>query len=465
MDEERQRLLRQLPDVDHLLQRPVLQAWQERTSRQAVRDAVRSVLDERRRAILSGQWDQPFSRDAFDQAVVRRLQAETAGHLRRVINATGTVLHTNLGRAVFSPELAGHIAGLACHYSNLEYDLASGKRGSRYDHVRELLCELTGAEDAIVVNNNAAAVLLTLVSLVPGREVVVSRGELVEIGGSFRIPDVIEQSGGHIREVGTTNKTHLADYERVIGEKTAALMKVHTSNYRIIGFTESVPVSEVANLAHEHGLPCIQDAGSGLFVDLERLGLPHEPTVCEILEAGCDIVTFSGDKLLGGPQAGIIAGKAAYLYAMKHHPLLRALRVDKMTLAGLEGTLQAYRDGTAIRQVPTLRCLAQTETAIRKRAEILWQVLDVDSLPARISLRQVDDCVGGGACPDTVLPGWALAIEADDLTPEELERRLRHADIPIIARVQYNSVILSLRTIGDDEFQDVARIVREVLGI
>lgn len=465
MDEERQRLLRQLPDVDHLLQRPVLQAWQERTSRPAVRDAVRSVLDERRRAILAGQWDQPFSRDAFDQAVVRRLQAETAGHLRRVINATGTVLHTNLGRAVFSPELAGHIAGLACHYSNLEYDLASGKRGSRYDHVRELLCELTGAEDAIVVNNNAAAVLLTLASLVPGREVVVSRGELVEIGGSFRIPDVIEQSGGHIREVGTTNKTHLADYERVIGEKTAALMKVHTSNYRIIGFTESVPVSKVANLAHEYGLPCIQDAGSGLFVDLERLGLPHEPTVCEILEAGCDIVTFSGDKLLGGPQAGIIAGKAAYLYAMKHHPLLRALRVDKMTLAGLEGTLQAYRDGTAIRQVPTLRCLAQTETAIRKRAETLWQVLDVDSLPARISLRQVDDCVGGGACPDTVLPGWALAIEADDLTPEELERRLRHADIPIIARVQYNSVILSLRTIGDDEFQDVARIVREVLGI
>ncbi len=252
MDEERQQLLRQLPDVDHLLQRPVLLTWQERKSRQAVRDAVRNVLDERRQAILAGQWDQPFSGDDFDRAVVSLLQAEETGHLRRVINATGTVLHTNLGRAVFSPDLARHIANLVCHYSNLEYDLASGKRGSRYDHVRELLCELTGAEDAIVVNNNAAAVLLTLSSMAAGREVVVSRGELVEIGGSFRIPDVIEQSGGRICEVGTTNKTHLSDYERAIGEDTAALMKVHTSNYRIIGFTESVSALDLARLAHDH---------------------------------------------------------------------------------------------------------------------------------------------------------------------------------------------------------------------
>lgn len=390
MDEARQQLLRQLPDVDHLLQRPVLLAWQERKSRQAVRDAVRTVLDERRQAILAGQWDQPFSGDAFDQAVVSRLQEAETGHLRRVINATGTILHTNLGRAVFSPALARHIAGLACHYSNLEYDLASGKRGSRYDHVRELLCELTGAEDAIVVNNNAAAVLLTLASMVTGREVVVSRGELVEIGGSFRIPDVIEQSGGRIREVGTTNKTHLADYERAIGEDTAALMKVHTSNYRIIGFAESVFASDLARLAHDHGLPCINDVGSGLFVDLAAWGLPHEPTVREVLDAGCDVVTFSGDKLLGGPQAGIIVGKAAYLDAMKHHPLLRALRVDKMTLAGLQGTLQAYRDGTAVCQIPTLYCLAQTKKETRERAERLLQALHTDDLPACVSLRRVD---------------------------------------------------------------------------
>lgn len=465
MDETRQQLLRQLPDVDHLLQRPALQIWQERKSRQAVRNAVRAELDKRRHAILTGQWDQPFSGEVFDQAVVSRLQAEGRGHLRRVINATGTILHTNLGRSVFSPELARHIGELACHYSNLEYDLALGRRGSRYDHVRGLLCDLTGAEDALVVNNNAAAVLLTLSSLAAGKEVIISRGELVEIGGSFRIPDVIEQSGGRIREVGTTNKTHLADYQRAIGEDTAALMKVHTSNYRIIGFTESVPASDLARLAHDHSLPCINDVGSGLFVDLAEWGLPHEPTVREVLEAGCDIVTFSGDKLLGGPQAGIIVGKAAYLEAMKHHPLLRALRIDKMTLAGLEGTLRAYRDGTAARQIPTLRCLALTKNELRERAERLRQLLHTDDLPACISLRQIDDCVGGGACPDAVLPGWALAIEADGLTPEALERRLRQADLPVIARVQYHAVILSLRTLGEEELPDVACAVRKALGI
>lgn len=465
MDETRQQLLRQLPDVDHLLQRPALQIWQERKSRQAVRNAVRAELDKRRQAILTGQWDQPFSGEVFDQAVVSRLQAEGRGHLRRVINATGTILHTNLGRSVFSPELARHIGELACHYSNLEYDLASGRRGSRYDHVRGLLCDLTGAEDALVVNNNAAAVLLTLSSLAAGKEVIISRGELVEIGGSFRIPDVIEQSGGRIREVGTTNKTHLADYERALGEDTAALMKVHTSNYRIIGFTESVSPAALAGLAHDHGLPCLHDAGSGLFVDLETFGLPHEPTVGEVLAAGCDVVTFSGDKLLGGPQAGIIVGKSAYLDAMKHHPLLRALRVDKMTLAGLEGTLQSYRDGTAARQIPTLRCLAQTEDEIKERAERLLQFLHTDDLPACVSLRPIDDCIGGGACPDVVLPGWALAIEADGMTPEALERRLRQADIPVVARVQYHAVILSLRTLGEEELPDVACAVRKALGI
>lgn len=465
MDKGRQQLLRQLPDVDHLLQRPVLLAWQDRKSRQAVRDAVRAILDERRQSILAGKWDQPFSGDEFDQAVVQRLQMAERGHLRRVINATGTILHTNLGRAVFSSALARHIGELACHYSNLEYDLVSGKRGSRYDHVRELLCALTGAEDAMVVNNNAAAVLLTLSSLVSGREVVISRGELVEIGGSFRIPDVIEQSGGRICEVGTTNKTHLADYQRAIGENTAALMKVHTSNYRIIGFTESVPAPNLASLAHDHGLPCINDVGSGLFVDLAEWGLPHEPTVREVLEAGCDIVTFSADKLLGGPQAGIIVGKAAYLEAMKHHPLLRALRVDKMTLAGLEGTLRAYRDGTAVCQIPTLRCLALTKNELRERAERLLQLLHIDDLPACISLRQIDDCVGGGACPDAVLPGWSLAIEADGMTPEALERRLRRADLPVVARVQYHAVIMSLRTLGEEELPDVACAVRKALGI
>ncbi|WP_370849580.1 L-seryl-tRNA(Sec) selenium transferase [Megasphaera sp.] len=464
MNEVQQKLLRQLPDVDHLLQRPRLLKWQEKTSRKAVRDAVRAVLDRRRQAILDGQATAPFSADAFDQAVIACLQHEKTGHLRRVINATGTILHTNLGRSVFSPELARHIADVSCHYSNLEYDLPSGKRGLRYDHVRSLICDLTGAEDALVVNNNAAAVLLTLASLTAGREVVISRGELVEIGGSFRIPEVIEQSGSTICEVGTTNKTHLRDYEKVIGEKTAALMKVHTSNYHIIGFTETVSPAALAELAHTYDLPCIHDLGSGLFVDLERFGLPHEPTVREALEAGCDVVTFSGDKLLGGPQAGIIAGKAAYLQTMKHHPLLRALRVDKMTMACLEGTLQAYRNDTARRHIPTLRCLAQTKEEGRQRAVQLLLKLEAAQLPADLELIEVDDCIGGGACPDVSLPGWAVTVQAEDRPPEKLAEQLRFTEVPIIARIVHDRVVLSQRTIGDDEFDDLVRMLGRVLN-
>ena len=458
MNEAQKELLRQLPDVDTLLQRSAFQSLQK--SRNVVRDAIRTVLEHRRRAILEGRWEMPFSPELFDQAVMSHIQDADRGHLRRVINGTGTVLHTNLGRAVLAPELAQNIADLVSHYNNLEYDLTLRKRGRRDDHVRELLCRLTEAEDALVVNNNAAAVLLVLTSLVSGKEVVISRGELVEIGGSFRIPDVIEQSGCFIREVGTTNKTHLADYERVIGEATGALMKVHTSNYRIVGFTESVDAADLAGLAHSKHLPCIQDLGSGLFIDLETLGLPHEPTVREAISAGCDVVTFSGDKLLGGPQAGIIVGKANYIAAMRRHPLIRALRVDKMTLAGLEGTLRLYRDEEALQKIPTLAALAQSSDLCHKRGAALAAALAAAGLPAGIALIEVDDSVGGGASPGVVMPGWGVAIRPMSGSAVELEAGLRKADCPIIARIQHDALVLSVRTVADDEFSDIVRAMK-----
>lgn len=461
MNEAIKQLLRQLPDVDTLLQRPAFQQLEK--PRHIVRDAIRAVLDDRRRAILEGLWNEPFSMELFEQAVAAFIQGADKGHLRRVINGTGTVLHTNLGRAVLSPDIAGQIAELVGHYTNLEYDLALGKRGLRDDHVRELLCQLTGAEDALVVNNNAAAVLLVLASLMPGKEVVVSRGELVEIGGSFRIPDVIEQSGCTIREVGTTNKTHLADYERAIREDTGALMKVHTSNYRIIGFTESVAAADLVRLAHAQNLPCINDLGSGLFIDLESLGLPHEPTVREVIEAGCDVVTFSGDKLLGGPQAGIIVGKASYIERMRRHPLLRALRIDKMTLAGLEGTLRIYRDGEAVQKIPTLAALVQPSDLCHKRGKLLAAALSEAGLPLEISLVEVDDAVGGGAFPGVVLSGWGVAVRPTSGTVTALEESLRKGDIPVLARIRHDALILSVRTLGDEEFSDIVRAMKSVL--
>lgn len=461
MNDAIQQLLRQLPAVDTILQRRAFQTVNK--PRSVVRDAVRAVLGAQRQAILEGRWDKPFSPELFDEAVLCRIKGLSKGHLKRVINATGTVLHTNLGRAVLSPDIAGRMADIAGHYTNLEYDLALGKRGRREEHVRELICGLTGAEDALVVNNNAAAVLLVLASLASGKEIVISRGELVEIGGSFRIPDVIEQSGCLIREVGTTNKTHLADYERVIGDVTGALMKVHASNYRIIGFTESVAAADLVRLAHSRELPCIYDVGSGLFIDLETVGLPHELTIREVIDAGCDVVTFSGDKLLGGPQAGLIAGKAAFIHAMRHHPLLRALRVDKMTLAGLEGTLMLYRDREALQKIPTLSCLSQPADLCRKRGAVLAKELEKARLPLEIALVEVEDTVGGGACPGVVLPGWGVAVRPLTVTASALEEGLRKGDCPILARIRHDALILSVRTLGDEEFSDIVRAMKSVL--
>ena len=310
MKQDTRQLLRQLPKVDVLLQRPALAEWEQSLSRSLIKQAVQDILAGLRRDILAERRSDVPVEDELDAMVLAYFRRQKSLRLKKVVNATGTILHTNLGRSVLSEDIGRHVGEIAASYSNLEYDLDEGRRGSRYAHLQSLLKELTGAEDVLVVNNNAAAVLLALTSMTKGKEVVISRGELVEIGGLFRIPDVIEASGGTIREVGTTNKTHLSDYSRAVGEGTGAIMKVHTSNYRIIGFSESVPAQELAELAHAKGLPLINDLGSGLFVDMRRFGLPYDPTVKEVLKQGCAVVMFSGDTLLGGPQAGIIVGKA-----------------------------------------------------------------------------------------------------------------------------------------------------------
>ena len=466
MKQDTRQLLRQLPKVDVLLQRPALAEWEQNLSRSLIKQAVQDVLAGLRRDILAERRRDVPAEDELDGMVLAYFRRQKSLRLKTVVNATGTILHTNLGRSVLSEEIGRHVGEVAASYSNLEYDLDEGQRGSRYAHLQSLLKELTGAEDVLVVNNNAAAVLLALTSMTQGKEVVISRGELVEIGGLFRIPDVIEASGGTIREVGTTNKTHLSDYSRAVGEGTGAIMKVHTSNYRIIGFSESVPAQELAELAHANGLPLINDLGSGLFVDMRRFGLPYEPTVKEVLKQGCDVVMFSGDKLLGGPQAGIIVGKAEYIEPMKQHQLLRALRVDKMTLAALEATLQLYRDeDMAIRSIPALQMLARTQKECLRRADMLAQMLRTADAALQVQTVPVRDMVGGGSYPEYTLPGYAAAVASEGRTAAELERRLRHAEVPVVARVQQDRLCLSVRTLRDDEFPlictEIAKAVAE----
>ena len=399
-------MLRNIPKVDELL--APTHALCPDASAAAVTAAVRRTLDALRESVLSGEAPEiPETAALCALAADAARRAETPS-LRPVINATGVVLHTNLGRARLSGRAAKAAADAAEHYSTLEYDVESGGRGSRNAHVEELLCRLTGAESALVVNNNAAAVLLLLTALTAGGEVVVSRGELVEIGGSFRVPEIMSACGATLREVGTTNKTRAADYAAAIGEHTRALMKVHTSNYRIVGFTESASREELAALAHSRGLPFFEDLGSGSLFDLEAFGIHGEPTLQGSVRAGADAVTCSGDKLLGGPQAGILVGKKSCLDVLKRHPLLRALRVDKMTLAALEATLRAYADGSAVSTLPTLAMLAASPEELRAQARTLCEKLTERGISAEVLAE--GDAVGGGSVPAQTLPGFAAAV-------------------------------------------------------
>lgn len=448
-------LLRKIPKVDELLRLPALAEVIAAFGDRAVVEAIRAELDVLRQGILKGEISAlPETADLCCR-IGKRAQGDSLPSFRRVINGTGILLHTNLGRACLSEKAAKAVYEASKAYSNLEYDLDSGRRGSRYSHVEAILCRLTGAESALVVNNNAAAVLLTLSALTQGGEVPVSRGELVEIGGSFRIPEIMESCGARLKEVGATNKTHLQDYERAINDSTKALMKVHTSNYRIIGFSQTPALAELVELGHSHGLPVIEDLGSGCLLDLKRFGIHDEPSVQDSIRAGVDVVSFSGDKLLGGPQAGIILGKKKYLDILKKHPLNRAMRVDKMTLAALEATLKSYETDMA-EEIPVIGMLAATADALRAKAERLAALLRKAGIETKII--PTEGRVGGGSVPNHSLPSWAVAFSGDVNT---LEEKLRLGIHPVIGRIHEGNYLLDVRTLFEADFPAIAEAVKE----
>ncbi|MCX8006980.1 MAG: L-seryl-tRNA(Sec) selenium transferase [Coriobacteriia bacterium] len=462
---ESRTLLRALPKVDRLLERDDLRALAEVHPRVLVADAVRETLDALREEIRAG--GEP---DVSEHAVAVRAAAlaerKARRSLRRVINATGIVVHTNLGRSCLAREAVEAVAEVSGAYSTLEYDVEAGERGSRHAHVEELICRLTGAEAAMAVNNNAAAVLLSLAGLARGKRAIVSRGQLVEIGGSFRVPDVMRESGATMVEVGTTNKTHLRDYESAITPDTGLLLKVHTSNYRVVGFTQEVSLEELVELGARHGIPVMEDQGSGVLVDLREWGLPYEPTIGESVAAGADVVTCSGDKLLGGPQAGIIAGKWHVVQTLKKHPMARAVRLDKMTLAALEVTLRLYLDPErARREIPTLRMLSASAGEIRERAERLVDRI-VESCGDSYAVGTAEDVsrAGGGALPMADIPTVVTAVVPARGSVSELEARLRCAEPPIVARISEDRLLIDPRTLLPGDEDAIVAALRAIAG-
>jgi L-seryl-tRNA(Ser) seleniumtransferase len=450
--------LRDLPSVSSLLEVPDIRQYLSRMPRAVVVGAVRKALSSARREAAAGG---SRSRADWTALVLTRLPREiaesVAPSLRSVINATGIVLHTNLGRAPLPEEGIRAASAIARGYSNLEFDLASGSRSSRLVHVESRILELTGAESAHVVNNNAAAVLLCLAGLARGREVLVSRGELVEIGGSFRIPDIMAESGAILVEVGTTNRTRLSDYEEAVTGRTALLLKVHRSNFRISGFTEEVSAASLAALGERRGIPVMEDLGSGAFFDFSGAGIAGTPTLGQALRQGPGIVTVSGDKLLGGPQAGIIAGRKALVDPLKRHPLSRALRVDKLCLAALEATLRLYADErTALSRIPVLAMITEGDAAVRARARRLVRRLRRLEGGLLLSVERAQSSPGGGAMPEVEIPTWCVAVSHPDVRAEELEARLRQGDPPVVGRIGKGKLLLDLRTVRGEEIPSLA---------
>ena len=453
-----QDILKEIPKVDRVLEWPEIATLVAAYPRPEVVTAVRSCLDRFRGRIREGNSGLLPGNDVIVAAITVELKRRTEPSLRKVINGTGVVVHTNLGRSPLAPEADAAIRAVAAGYSNLEYDLGSGERGSRYSHVEKLICELTGAEAALVVNNNAAAVILALSALSAGREVVVSRGELVEIGGSFRIPDVMRQSGATLVEVGTTNRTHLRDYKNAISDATSLLLKIHTSNFAVVGFTAQVSIGELASLGRSSSIPVMLDAGSGCLIDLSPYGIGGEPTITQHLADGADLVTFSGDKLLGGPQAGIIVGTRRLIEPMKQQPLLRAFRIDKLSLAALEATLRLYRDERqAVRAIPTLRMLTISATDLSRRADRLIRRLR-QALPpgATVFKRQGESSAGGGSFPLLQLPTTLIEVRIQGVSPQQIETALRLSPTPVIGRIHRDRFLLDVRTVLD---HDIATLV------
>ncbi len=469
--EKKQRLLGALPGVDDVLGWEEISPWVAQHPRPLVVEAIRSAIDSLRQRILAARGeddmvDPETLPNSIEGAIQEYLIKATSPRLRPVINATGVVLHTNLGRAVLAPAAREQVDRLGQGYCNLELDLETGERGSRYSHVEELLTRISGAQAALVVNNNAAAVLLALNTLAAGREVIVSRGQLVEIGGSFRIPEVMEWSGCRLVEVGATNKTHPGDYERALGPESALLLKVHTSNYSIIGFTATVAGAQLVELGRKHGLPVMEDLGSGILLDLTPYGLPTEPTVQESVRAGIDVITFSGDKLLGGPQAGIILGKEGYIRAMKENPLNRALRIDKITLGALEATLRLYLcPEDLVEQLPVLQMLTVSAKILERRARALAQRIK-ETVDAKLKVEMAQDYsqVGGGAMPLAQLPTYVVALQSPVLSVSSLAARLRRGNPAVLARVAAERVLLDVRTILEGEEGEICIALAQALG-
>ncbi len=453
--------LRALPKVDELLKQPKIAQLMDNYPRIAVIKSIRNSLEFLRQDILNERLKEMISTEEVIDRISIEIENNMNYSLRRVINGTGVIIHTNLGRSLLSENVIQHVGEIASGYSTLEYNTEAGERGLRYTHIERLIMDLTGAEGALVVNNNAAAVMLALSTVAYGKEVLVSRGELVEIGGSFRVPEVMKISGAQLAEVGTTNKTHYKDFKNAICETTGAILKVHTSNYRIVGFTHEVEIEELVKLGNEENIPVVMDLGSGTFIDLTEFGLSKEPTILEQVNKGVDVLTFSGDKLLGGPQAGIIVGKKKYIDLIKKNQLTRALRVDKMTIAALEATLLSYFDLEEAKEtIPTLNMITQTYLQIIERANLLYDLITHKS---EVELIDGESQIGGGTYPIDRLKSVTLAINPSNISVDRFSYRLRMLKTPIISRIANERIILDIRTLLDKDFEYIAKSINELL--
>ncbi len=460
--EKKKTLLQALPKVDDAMA-TLIEEVPNSVPAVIIKKSVRMCIEEERSLILSGPDSYvQKTEEEWKHIFLNTLEKNLESNLKRVINGSGVVIHTNLGRSLLSQKATRCLVNCSEHYSNLEFDLVTGQRGSRYKLVEELICDLTKAEAALVVNNNAAAVLLVLDTLANGKEAIVSRGQLVEIGGSFRIPDVMAKSGAKLIEVGATNRTHYYDYENAITESTSLLLKVHMSNFRMLGFTSEVPAEKLVSLARQYGILVMEDLGSGCFVDLAPYGLPKEPTVQEVVKSGVDVVTFSGDKLLGGPQAGIIVGKKDVIEKVKKNPLNRALRIDKFTLASLESVLREYYDTSqALENVPTLNMLTQDEVSIKRKAQRVMRALKkADINRCSFSLIPTSSRVGGGALPEYSLKSWAIKIIPDAISINRFENDMRKLKIPLIGRIENEYFLIDFRTVQEDDIVEITSIIK-----
>lgn len=458
-------LLRSLPKVDELLQEEKIKNLLESNIRVLVLDSLRETIEVYRKGILNDEIHSLTKEEVINNSI-KLLNKKNSPMIKKVINATGTVLHTNLGRSILSKDAIERIINVSENFSNLEYDIEIGSRGSRYTHIEEILIKITGAEAAMVVNNNAAAVMLVLDTLCREKEAIVSRGQLVEIGGSFRVPEVMKFSGAKLVEVGTTNRTHLYDYEENITENTGVLLKVHTSNFKIMGYTQEVSIEDLVKLGNDKDIPVVEDIGSGVLVDYSKYGFIYEPTVQESIRKGMDVVTFSGDKMLGGPQAGIIVGKLKYIDKMKKNQLTRALRIDKMTMAALEGTLKHYLDeAEAIKNIPTLNMLLCPLEELVIRAKKLKRKLQNKTDKFTFTIENDYSMVGGGSMPTEKLETQVIKIKSESYAAQKIEESLRMNEVAIITRINNNEVIMDLRTLFEKDYEIIVEAFKNIQNV